>query len=514
MTEAFRILNNSGKASGLDFSMPSIAAYQEQKRIKVVSAAPLNFGNQNLSCENEASIEFLKSRLDAALKPQTQPPSYFPGQNIPDKGNSGKELNRGNLLIDQLKHLFGFDEKGRLRLRQGHALGYKLYKINTPDSEWHFPSIEKPHLNFLKQMQEGLQEDESEAEKLLSEFSRNLFAKYFADLFNSDEVIALEALADLCTEIAGTWYQQAQERPVKIDEHCLKQALSHLQIYKDLLDQENFAAFIIELEAFFFEKACLESMNLKPFASGVFEGNFIQVSLMPLEQIKATEFCVRERLLDEVINLIARGFAPVVVNEYSLVADGNHRVTSAWLWNLLKYLDEEQVEWSLQSEALQQAVALFFSPSGRGASISEVSKHEVLSHFGAYLARPEWIARLRTQVRPHLASYEYLDELPVVLVSEYRSCAVVKLLYDEGIQTVRACPSLYERMAEADNLVLPPRASYHFTDSALLPWFNVLTAKPLADNQENQNEKLKPRRIPNSARKLSQKTGNYQGGKP
>ncbi len=512
MTEAFRILNKSGKATGLDFSMPSIAAYQEQKRIKVVSAAPLNFGNQNLSCENEASIQFLRSRLDAALKPETPSPSYFPGQNIPDKGNSGKELNRGNLLIDQLKHLFSFDEKGRLRLRQGHALGYKLYKINTPDSEWHFPSIGKPHLNFLKQMQEGLQEDECEAEMLLSEFSRNLYAKYFVDLFKQER--AIETLAALCAEIAGTWYQQAQERPVKIDEHCLKQALSYIETYRAQLTRENFAAFIIELEAFFFEKACLEAMNLTPFASGVFEGNFIQVSLMPLEQIKATEFCVRERLLDEVINLIARGFAPVVINEYSLVADGNHRVTSAWLWNLLKYLDEVKVEWSLQSEAMQEAVARFFSPGGRGASISEVSKHEVLSHFGAYLARPEWIARLRTQVRPHLASYEYLDELPVVLVSEYRSCAVVKLLYDEGIQTVRACPSLYERMAEADNLVLPPRASYHFTDSALLPWFNVLTVKPLAGNQEKQNENLKPRRIPNSARKLSQKTGTYQGGKP
>ena len=87
-------------------------------------------------------------------------------------------------------------------------------------------------------------------------------------------------------------------------------------------------------------------------------------------------------------------------------------------------------------------------------------------------------------------------ELPVVLLSEYLSQAVVKGLYDEGIEIVRACPSLYEEMASDQLLVLPPRASYHFTDAALLPWFKVLSSV----SPDSQNDISAVRRIPSSAR--------------
>ena len=43
-----------------------------------------------------------------------------------------------------------------------------------------------------------------------------------------------------------------------------------------------------------------------------------------------------------------------------------------------------------------------------------------------------------------------------------------------GTVVERACPSIYEAMSLNEHLVLPPRASYHFTDAALLPWFTVL----------------------------------------
>jgi hypothetical protein len=83
-----------------------------------------------------------------------------------------------------------------------------------------------------------------------------------------------------------------------------------------------------------------------------------------------------------------------------------------------------------------------------------------------------------------LADYDYIKELPVVFLPEYLSQAVVKSHYDEGTKIERACPSVYETLALNDSLVLPPRASYHFTDSALLPWFTVLVL--LRQNQEEE----------------------------
>ena len=69
----------------------------------------------------------------------------------------------------------------------------------------------------------------------------------------------------------------------------------------------------------------------------------------------------------------------------------------------------------------------------------------------------------------------------------------IRACYDEGKRVVRACPSLYEEMSKDGDLVLPPRASYHFTDAALLPWFGVLS-------RDNQQENV-TRRIPASARR-------------
>lgn len=177
------------------------------------------------------------------------------------------------------------------------------------------------------------------------------------------------------------------------------------------------------------------------------------------------------------INLSSRGFAPVVINEYGLVADGNHRLTAAYVWNILKYCQD--LPWCLENDQFQKRAAAFAGAVQNGllktnSPVSPISIHQAFGHLSHFLCRPDWRARLNSYTRPLLKRHDFVSELPVVVLPEYLSGAVVKSLYDDGEKIERACPSLYEAMSLNSHLVLPPRASYHFTDAALLPWFTVL----------------------------------------
>ena len=491
---------------GRSFSLPSVQDYQEEKRIKVVAASPLNFGPEADKGAGTCSHhEFIAHRLEAALALLSNTPSYFPGQTIPGPGSMGLEVNRGNLLIEQFRHLLNFDEKACARLLQTGNDSYSLYSVKVPAKEvWRFNLIEKPSLSFLYQAEEPARlkspDIAAKAYQVLKTDLIEHYAKLKADNCPENLQGALKA-------VARAWHKEDGRRD--LSKTALTAAYKLWQHYSEQgsVNEGNFMAFAFELEALAFHQTAKEKLGLLSFAGGVFADNYVQIALMPLAKIQATEFCVRERLFDEVINLVGRGFAPVVVNEHGLVADGNHRVTAAWIWNFLKYTagncktNAKQATWSLDDPRFQREAANFFLQSSVTGAISDVSRHEILSHLAAYLSNPECRAKLQTYIKPQLSKYEYVTELPVVLLPEYLSCAVVKGLYDEGKEVVRACPSLYEEMAANPDLVLPPRASYHFTDAALLPWFQVLSKRKITDPEGSQTDHGMTRRIPTSARR-------------
>ncbi len=484
------------KIRGLACSLPSIGAYQEQKQIKVVTSAPLNFGQASIEAQVETSTVFFDIRLKAALNQNTDElPSYFPGKTIPGQGGAGcHEVMRGNLLFDQFCYMLSFDKKACARLLDASAK-YSLYSlVIKSDEAWSWSNIAKPTLSFLYQAQENQKDIAQENLQELALKALELAVSKSLALY--DSYGELEDLEIALFEIKNAWYQCQLDQP-----HYHSKALTAVaqlyQSHKAELTGNNLLPFMFELESIASQMSQAESLNLHSFAAGVFADNYVQVSLMPLGAIKATEFCVRERLFDEIINLAGRGFAPVVINEWGLVADGNHRVTAAWIWNILKHTAD--LTWALDDKQFQFTVSQYIrdcQTKPGNLALSPVSLHEALSHLAAYLKSPEYRSRLLTYVKPLLKNYDYIVELPVVLLSEYLSQAVVKGLYDEGIEIVRACPSLYEEMASDQLLVLPPRASYHFTDAALLPWFKVLSSV----SPDSQNDISAVRRIPSSAR--------------
>lgn len=485
--------------SALSYSVPNLGLYQEQKKIQVVTTSQLNFGNEISATKLQdvsalASTLFYQLRLEAALakRPKTKvdsnsesataAPSYFPGAIIPGPGGPHcHEVNRGNLLFDQFKHLLSFDRKAGVRLATAHPVPHtNLFatQAKAPE-EWAWTNIAEPQLLFLHQVIEDETEKErpsqSSQQEILSILQERALVLY--QQAQLDE-FSLSSVRALLTLVRRAWHQSILSESAQTEtmsERALIQAAQFLKSNQKLND--NLLYVLFELDAMIAYQSI--SANLQTFAAGVFAGNFVEVALYPLVKLGATEFCVRERLFDEVINLVGRGFAPVVINELGLIADGNHRVTASWIWNILKYTEERGHDWSLDDQEFQKAIADYFAQSQESA----VSRHEALSHLAYFLSRPEYRSKLNTYIRPLLADYDYIKELPVVFLPEYLSQAVVKSHYDEGSKIERACPSVYETLALNDSLVLPPRASYHFTDSALLPWFTVLTML-----QQNQDE--------------------------
>jgi hypothetical protein len=529
-------LQFSTSETALACSMPNLGVYQEQKKIQVVTTSQLSFGTEIAtaqvkdSCTTLASTLFYQLRLKAALAQGTDfateakvaTPSYFPGPIIPGPGGPHcHEVNRGNLLFDQFKHLLSYDMKAANRLEQPspayQSNRTSLFATQAPaPEEWAWTNVEEPQLSFLHQVTETTADRPTpnyqfDTLNALQNQAQALYSLAKLDSFSLSSVTALLRL------IRQAWHQSIFIDPAQTEaavEQALLQAAQFLKDNQEIIG-DNLLYVLFELDAMIAYQSI--SANLRTFASGVFAGNFVEVALYPLVKLGATEFCVRERLFDEVINLVGRGFAPVVINEHGLIADGNHRVTASWIWNILKYTAAKGCDWSLDDHEFQKAIAEYFTQSKESA----VSRHEALSHLAHFLSRPEYRSKLNTYIRPLLADYDYIKELPVVFLPEYLSQAVVKSHYDEGTKIERACPSVYETLALNDSLVLPPRASYHFTDSALLPWFTVLVL--LRQNQEEEHQtrfrhngkrsRLRARSIPAVCREQKKNTYKTVGEK-
>lgn len=476
------------------YSVPALDVYQSQKNIHVVSNGDaLCFGKESPqpACRTSMSTSqatFFAMRLEMALGlPTHSSPSYFPGAVIPGPGGAGcTEVERGNLLFDQFKFVLDFDLDMLDRIAGGadqdkQTAPSKLFCREESSAEpWLWQHIEAPRLYFLHQAGEDtgaeapLAAERKEAALTTFDLSaRVLMARAKAADFSP------AATATLLSFIADAWFRPASGiAPISWGPRSIERTAGALRRYESRITEGNLLPFLFELEAMASHISLAEeSGERESFARGVFAGNFIDVSMAPLVTIKATEFCVRERLFDEVINLSSRGFAPVIINEYGLVADGNHRLTASYVWNILKYAQD--LEWSLENSEFQRRVAKF-SEAVKGGLLkhgetpSPVSMHQALSHLAHFLCRPDWRARLNSYTKPLLKRHDFICELPVVVLPEYLSGAVVKSHYDEGTRVQRACPSIYEAMSLNHHLVLPPRASYHFTDAALLPWFTIL----------------------------------------
>lgn len=466
------------------FAVPCISSYEQQKRIKVVPFSDESTGDLLLEPESHAGaasrkrLAFARLRLREALSGADRKiPSYFPGHTIPSPGGPGlSDQYRGSLLFYQWRGLFEYDcgvpEWRHLQdwLNGNVCAGRQAAVEPVNESVWHWRQVRMPKLQYVRWQNQA--EDrrwptaEAELAGLATQAPRLQSSLYIRMLLRLTQELHRHGFERALAIVQKAWIDHETRAYA---DAAVDAAFDLFGSVRQELSRENLLPVLFELEAFASYSSLADVLNT--FLIGLFGDNWLEIGVLRLSQVRPTEICVRERLLDEVCNLPHQRFAPIVVNEHLSVADGNHRLTSSWLWNLLKFC--EHCDWSLEDEQLQSKVAQFCAEhSGRG--MSPITVHEILGHLGGFLANPEQRSRLHSHIKPALKKYGYIDAVPVVLLPEYLSTTVVKEQYDLGTAVRRVPPSIYKLLNDDAGMVLPPRASYHFTDSALLPWFSVL----------------------------------------
>lgn len=475
------------------FAIPCIHSYEKQKKIRVISSklqshkqkgnynklkldknVVLRRHTRNLSSKQ---LDFASIRIAAALTNESDNiPAYFPGKVIPGVGGAScKEINRGTLFFEQWLKLFEFDSGYPSLEKQDSHIELKYFashpSLAIRDKAWSWLFVEKPicRLVYFSAMDGEI--TSSPKDKAKDEILDILSNSFMALIKESQDI------TNILSKINSLW----------TDTKCTIYSDSALKTVKELFDinyskvsNKNVLPFLFELEAF--ASYMTYSKNLNIAAQGLFAGNWLEIGTMPVSEIKATEFCVTERLLDEILNLVQQRFAPIVVNEFNSVSDGNHRLTSVWLWNLLKFVSN--CNWSLDNKEFQKKVANFCNSH----EMSNLTKFEVLHHLAVFLTNPKYRSILVNQIKTAIVKHGFIDIVPVTFLPEYLSTTVVKDLYDSGKSIRRVPPSVYGIMASKKDVALPPRASYHFTDAALLPWFSVLPSAVCHSSQLEEKD--------------------------
>ncbi len=281
--------------------------------------------------------------------------------------------------------------------------------------------------------------------------------------------LSLEEVHSLLEMVHADWGKTLRAR---YDLKFLTLAREIIKKERDKIDPAQLHSLIFELEAFA-HYASLVSSNEAVY-TGFFQGLWVEIVRVPLQTIRATELCQTERLLDELLNLCEGRTAPVVINEYGSVADGNHRLTATWLWNLLSAT--RNCEWSLANEQFQKAVGEFVRL--RRESMSPVTVHEILRHLALMLDNSRHKERLenhlKAKFRDNCIQYQ-IESLPAVYISTYNNVAAIAEIYDKEEKILRFEPGIYEALLSLKSKVLPERACYHFADRVPLPWFDLIS---------------------------------------
>lgn len=464
-----------GRGIANSFQDPDLSTYSKQKSLQLVSET-----NDDLSCLDgfnwlDAPVgasdvprylsriwdNFFSRRVCASLDCDAgyaRVLSLFPGNTVLSVYSENKFRYRGSLAFEQF--LLLFDYSNGSPIEGFDRIGTRKRAVDeTPF--WPWEEIAQPKLQFVTADYEldfdpVVKGNTIAKQRFLSDLYDNAYAA-----INSEDRVEHTCL----TLVHKAW---SDTPPPVYSKFAINVVSRLIEQAKPRLNKQNLLPFLFELEMFASYETYVS--RISPVASGWYSNTWLDVGFMPLTQIRATELCVRERLVQELFNLPSRGFAPVVVNEFDSVADGNHRVTASWIWNILK--NAMHTEWALDNVQFQSQVKAYVD--AHREALGQVSLYESLKQLASLLSDDQIRNRLNHVLKPTMKRTRAIRKLPVIMLPEYSMGTVEKGSYDQSGILMRVPPSLYSELALSNDLVLPPRASYHFTDAVPMPWFEVV----------------------------------------
>jgi hypothetical protein len=235
-------------------------------------------------------------------------------------------------------------------------------------------------------------------------------------------------------------------------------------------ESEGTASLWFELEEFASYCTLRESLNI--VASGFYNERWIDVASERVESLRGTERCEPKRLMQEIANLANGRTAPLIVNEFNCISDGNHRLVAAWIWNMLNATS--QCVWQTGDYHFECWLRNYLAPYR-----SETTQFTVWSALEnlSFLLNDEESKKALCALRPNITRHR-IPTLPVVPMLAYCNFAMDGSAFDQEGALVRFAPNLYEQLRQNAGTHFGARACYHLADRVPLPWFSVLVPSP------------------------------------
>jgi hypothetical protein len=180
------------------------------------------------------------------------------------------------------------------------------------------------------------------------------------------------------------------------------------------------------------------------------------------------------RAIDEVVNLVRRGWAPIVTDERKNNTDGSHRGIAARVWSLLKYLDTHFKE-ATEPVDVNELISEFIASR---TDMQGLTLRETLRVTQELLINPVYEPQ-RQIIYEALPLYPDIKFIPVLLLPEKEALCVVKNPFDTKGEVIGVDPFVTYTLTDGrSHYALGSRGPYHRTDRTPAPWFDIWELQP------------------------------------
>ena len=448
--------------STINFTAPDAEAYHNQKgvvfincNVEAIADVAPKIDKSQTSWIGQSWDQFhgpiISAVLNGSLNKNVLYPRTFPGPVI----SGPKHLNQiiGSTAWDVFNHMLTIPERVIDIDRLDQLCPPTLEYTPIPKIEKWIWAIDQP---ILTQMQLTIPETQLSGDEL-REKQEKLIGYVSAKV--NEFIVSGEKMTRELLELV----QLVQSPFVKneIPDHVVATASEILKKYLLNNKTKNFLPAIFQLESSIMYAHHMNQREV--IARGFFGHSWIEVARTPIENLRSTEIVDEKRAVDEVVNLVTRGWAPIITDENSNNTDGSHRGIAARVWSLLKNIYSTDHDFNKKVEEFVSS-----RKDMQGLTLRETLRvtQELLTN-----VKYSKELNLILEALPNKPDVKFV---PTILLREQEACCVVKNPFDQEGRIIGVDPFVTFTLTNGrSDLALGSRGPYHLTDKTPAPWFDV-----------------------------------------
>lgn len=257
-----------------------------------------------------------------------------------------------------------------------------------------------------------------------------------------------------------------------ISENAIQTANAILSHYFNLGIDKNILPLLFQIESAVMYAQTMSERDI--VARGFYGHSWIEAAKTNVEDLRSTELVDEKRAIIEIVNLINRGWAPIIVDERLNNTDGSHRGIAVRVWDLLKSMYEAGIKdpTDVINPKVQLAIKSFINSR---KDMNGLTLRETLRVAQELLTNPIYQEHRKT-IFDALPTHPYIKYVPTILLREQEACCVVKVPFDQEGKIIGVDPFITFTLTNNKNdMALGSRGPYHRTDKSPAPWFNVFS---------------------------------------